>query len=93
MRKICFAKLGDQIAKHGDQIEHGIKSDNANSQGQSQHYNTSLCVLTNVCSDPAKSRGLTVLEMNPGKRQGDSDGSVCSPPSFLWLKTRQLVIL
>ena len=93
MRKICFAKLGDQIAKHGDQIEHGIKSDNANSQGQSQHHSTSLCVLTNVCSDPAKSRGLAVLEVNPRKRQGDSDENVCSPLSFLWLKTRQLMIL
>lgn len=70
MRKICFAKLGDQIAKHGDQIEHGIKSDNANSHGQSQNHGTSLCVLTNVSSDPAKSRGLAVLEVNPGEEAG-----------------------
>lgn len=70
MRKICFAKLGDQIAKHGDQTEHGIKSDNANSQGQSQNHSTRLCVLTNVSSDPAESRGLAVLEVNPREEAG-----------------------
>lgn len=70
MRKICFAKLGDQIAKHGDQIEHGIKSDNANSQGQSQNHSTRLCVLTNVSSDSAESRGLAVLEVNPREEAG-----------------------
>lgn len=45
MKKICFAKLG----KHGDQIEHGIKSDNANSKGQSQNHSTSpVCAPSHV---------------------------------------------
>lgn len=78
------------MLKHGDQIEHGIKSDNANSQGQSQNHSTRLCVLTNVSSDPAESRGLAVLEVNPREEAGGLRWSVCSPPSFLWLKTRQL---